>query len=616
MPIKREIIGDTLIVDGKHVNLRRESEEYDIERSHGNLLNCKFVPNNDATRMFMSVNFSKAAVPMIHPDYPIISSTYNRDMNEYNFYKKKKPEDYIELHRIHRDIAEHDPRYSIIYETAGKVYLLQHQRHLTFGEGISAYNKTGDGDYIANTNSFSNTGLLCDGLNVMTAYANIIKGIEDSSIISKTYSDRCKYLYVKSIVADVRDNIIFTSLHDDPFPKFNKVKKDNIGIATNSDKNYSSIIRPKLHFNRDKIQYLSSKGYFLGDLNIWYSMDVADNFNHPILTEMIQRDMEYYKNIYKALVDLKISGKILNNTALKFMDDYEYRFIKRAALREGSQEIDKLRLVYYFYKEKTLTRGSKISGDYGDKVTIGYVSGTSEKNPNYRDQFNRIIELIKPSPGIVNRTNSGQLTEHSINFYAFRGLQELHEQNANRHKVESFIVNFVSLICKENAKMYKKRFKEDSGLWKHMRDDLRHIYLKLNPFYYDLHIDTFSKMEELVMSLNTEKFATPGDMLVDIFKGDTFVGRGMVAPLYIRRAKQEGESKESVRSIGDEGSDGNNKKTDNGYRSSNNPVKASEKDKVNQSAVFTRREMRVLEQKDKMKPMIAYLRAMGLKLKK
>ena len=94
------------------------------------------------------------------------------------------------------------------------------------------------------------------------------------------------------------------------------------------------------------------------------------------------------------------------------------------------------------------------------------------------------------------------------------------------------------------------------------------------------------------------------------------MGRGMVAPLYIRRAKQEGESKESVRSIGDEGSDGNNKKTDFGYRSSNNPVKASEKDKVNQSAVFSRREMKILEQKDKMKPMVAYLRAMGLKLKK
>jgi hypothetical protein len=93
MPIKREIVGDTLILEGKHINLKRESEEYDIEKAHGNLLNCKFVPNNDATRMFMSVNFSKAAVPMIHPDYPIISSTYNRDMNEYNFYKKKKPEE-------------------------------------------------------------------------------------------------------------------------------------------------------------------------------------------------------------------------------------------------------------------------------------------------------------------------------------------------------------------------------------------------------------------------------------------------------------------------------------------------------------------------------------------
>lgn len=54
------------------------------------------------------------------------------------------------------------------------------------------------------------------------------------------------------------------------------------------------------------------------------------------------------------------------------------------------------------------------------------------------------------------------------------------------------------------------------------------------------HIDTFSKMEELVMSLNPEKFATPEDMLVDIFTRDTFVGRySLVAPLYIRRVSNK-----------------------------------------------------------------------------
>lgn len=614
--IKREIINDSIIVNGKAINMLRPPETIDIEKCHGNLLNMPFVPNNDATRMFMAVAFSKATVPLINPEIPIIHSTYNRDLNRTNFYKRTKPDDYKEVGRIYRKLDEEDPRYMLFYVSKKKLHILEHRRHLTFGENVSAYNNTGDGKYLSNTNSFSDSGLLCEGLNTMVAYANIIKGIEDSCIISSTYSERCKYLYVKTIPIDIKDNVVFTSLHDSPFPKFNVKKKDNIGISINSDKNYSSLISPKIHFNRDKITYLSSKDYFLGDMEIYYSMDIAERFNHPIITKMIQNDIVYNKAIYDKIMDLKSSGIDLDINARKFIDDYEYRFIKRAAIRDGSQEIDKLRLIFYFYKEEKLDIGSKLSGSYGDKVTTGYITDGSDDNPHYKDQFGRIIELIKPSSGIINRTNDGQCSEHSVNFLSNRGLRELADLGAGKRAVEDFVIKFVSCICKSNAKGYKEKFKAEPDFWKKLRDEYQQIYLGLNPFYYDLHIDSYTDLKNTVKAINPSKFITDDDLLIDVFRGDKFVGRGMVAPLYIRRAKQEGKSKESVRALDDEGSDGNNKKTDKGQRSSNNPVKRSEKDGANQSSVFSKPEMRTLEAKDKMRPMIAYYRQMGLKLKK
>lgn len=614
--IRREIINDSIIMNGKAIQMLRPPEYIDIEKCHGNLLNMPFAPNNDATRMFMAVAFSKATVPLINPEIPIIHSTYNRDLNRTNFYKRDKPEDYKEMDRIPRNLDDGDPRYMLLYVSKKKLHILEHRRHITFGENVSAYNNTGEGKYLTNTNSFSDSGLLCEGLNTMVAYANIIKGIEDSCIISDTYSERCKYLYVKTIPIDIRDNVVFTSLHDSPFPKFNVKKKDNIGISVNSDKNYSSIISPKIHFNRDKITYLSSKEYFLGDMEIWYSMDVAERFNHPHISKMIQNDIAYNKRIYDRIMEFKTAGIDLDINARKFLDDYEYRFIRRAAIRDGAQEIDKLRILFYFYKEEKLDIGSKLSGSYGDKVTVGYKTFGTEENPHYVDEFNRIIELIKPSSGIINRTNDGQCSEHTVNFMSNRGLRELADLGAGKRAVEDFVIKFVSCICKENAKGYKERFKNDPEFWKKLRDEYQYIYLGLNPFYYDLHIDTYGDLKNTVKAVNPSKFISDDDLLINIFHGGKFVGRGMVAPLYIRRAKQEGKSKESVRALDDEGSDGNNKKTDKGQRSSNNPVKASEKDKANQASVFSKPEMRTLEAKDKMRPMIAYYRQMGLKLKK
>lgn len=611
---KREIVDGKLLINGQAVTMRRAPEVIDIEKCHGNLLGNIFVPNDNNTRSLMSVAFSKAAVPLIEPDFPIIFSTYNSDLNKANFYKKVKPNGYKELFRIQRNLDNGDPRFTIIYDVNGVIHTIESKRHLTFGEGISAYNETGAGNYIQSTASFTDSGVLCEGQNVMTAYANIISAIEDSCVVSHSYTERCKYLYVKSVPIEIKDTTIFTSLHDNPFPRFNKVKKDNIGIAINADKNYSSIISPKNHINRDRPVYLEDVGYFLGEMDIYYSMDVAEKFNHPHITKLIHNDMEYHKKIYEILNTLRVDHK-LNINALKFIDDYEYRFIDRASIREGSQEIDKLKLIFYFYKETKLEESSKISGSHGDKVTVGHITGVGKNNPNYVDQFGRTIELLKPSPGIVNRTNSGQSTEHTINFMAFRGLKELQEQGASRTVVEKFIIDFCNHICKANAIRYKLKFKEDKFLWKRIRDEYEHIYLALNPFYYDLNISNYDDFLNVIKGTNPSKFIEDDDLLVDIFHGYRFVGRGMVAPVYIRRAKQESKSKESVRAIDDEGSDGNNKKTDRGQRSSNNPVKSSEKDKANQASVFNKRETRMLEQKNKMIPMIAFDRQIGVILK-
>lgn len=613
--MKKLVIDRDHCVDG--FNLFREKEAFDIESSHGNLLGNIFVPNNDYTRSTMKVAMDKATVPVIEPDRPFIVSTYNSDLNFFNPYKKLKPKGYKEHARIYRNLQEGDPRYTVIYSVKNKLFVIEHKEFIPFGEGVAAYNKTCDGDFIKRTTSFSDDGMLCLGQNVLVAYMNMINIIEDSSWVSDKFADRNRTLYVKSMSVNLNDSVVFSSGEDDPFPKFGVVKKDNIGIAFNNDKNYSSLINPHIHDHRDDVQYLKDAGYFLGDMDLHYSMSVYDEFNHTFLKKLMDKDIDYHNNVYNKLNDiisLNWDKRDLDVSCKKFLDDYDYRFIKKAYLRDGTQELKKLRIVFHYFKENKIEAGQKLSGGYGDKVTVSKVLDNTPGNEYFIDEHGRVIEFGKPTSGVPNRTNDGQITEHTINHDAYMMLHGLKEQGASKSKVERSIVKFLRFIDDAVADEYVERFKEDNTLWEFMLNDVQQIYMNLNPFYYKLHIDTYHELQSFVMSTYPEKYKTPDDLLLKIYRDGKYVGKGVVSYIYIARAKQDAHSKESVRSIDDEGSDGNNKKTDRGQRTSNNPVKSSEKDKANQASVFSREEMRILEGKEKIKPMIAYYWALGFRM--
>lgn len=611
--MRKLIIGENHSVEGFDLNLFREKEMYDVEMSHGNLLCNTFVTNNDCTREAMKVAFDKATVPIIEPDRPFITSTYNRDLNTFNPYKKLKPKGYKEHGKIYRNIQNDDPRFSVIYSIKNKLYLVEHKEFISFGEGVAIYNKTCEGDFLKRTTSFSDDGMLCLGQNVLVAYTDMIDIIEDSSVVSDTFANRNKSLYVKSIPVNLNDTVVFSSGKDSPFPRFKIKKKDNIGIAYNNDKNYSSLINPYVHDHRDEIQYLKDAGYFLGDMDIYYSMALYESFNHSFLKRLMDKDMEYHKAIYDKL-QFMIDSYDLDVSVRKFIDDYRYRFIEDALLRDGTQELKKLRLIFHYFKENPISEGQKLSGGYGDKVTVSKILDNSPGNEYFVDEHGRIIEFIKPRSGIPNRTNTGQLTEHSLNHYIYMMFHGFKEQKSDRRTVERAIIKLIRFVDDAVADEYIDRFKVDPTLWKFCMEDLSQLILDLNPFYYKLHIDNFHEFQSFIMSTYPDKYKTHDDMLLKIYRNGKYVGKGVVSYIYIGRAKQEANSKESIRAIDDEGSDGNNKKTDKGQRTSNNPVKSSEKDKANQSSVFSRKEMRILEGKDKIKPMIAYYWALGFRM--
>jgi len=89
--------------------------------------------------------------------------------------------------------------------------MIEHKEFIPFGEGVAIYNKTCDNTHIKRTTSFTDDGMLCLGQNVLVAYLNMLDIIEDSSWVSDTFANRNKSLYVKSMVANLNDSVVFSS---------------------------------------------------------------------------------------------------------------------------------------------------------------------------------------------------------------------------------------------------------------------------------------------------------------------------------------------------------------------------------------------------------------------
>jgi hypothetical protein len=349
-------------------------------------------------------------------------------------------------------------------------------------------------------------------------------------------------------------------------------------------------------------------------------MELLGTFKNPILNTLMQQDYEYNTAIYEAIKKERIKGKSFDISVLKFIDDYEYRYLEYALLRDGDTDIDKLRIDFFFYQERKAMPGQKLSASYGNKVTVGYIEPDSTM---YTDELGRVADLAVPGYGIINRSNPGQNYEPTVNHLAFTLITQMISLNFDNRKFQHYIVEFTNLICRFNGKAYKERFKTNPELVNTLKE-LKYIPLKLNPFKYDLSITVYDKISEsnltklinLVMSVNPDKFKTMEDLYLKFYKNGKYVGKGIMAPMYIMRAKQEALSKLSNRAIDDEASDGTNKKTQTGQAHSNNPVKSSEKDKANEASIMSSRETRMFEDnKDKVLPALAYWMTQGFKLR-
>lgn len=590
---KRIIDGDFVVgKNGSAVRMTTPRTRYNLDNTTGVLLPFHtFVANNDAARLLMSEAYSKATVPIIEPEVPYVASSYNTVFTKNDYYCIDKRDGYRLVEKIERGFSPKDRRCTIFYLDKDDVLYMKEITSINkFPDAVAAYNVIADpnSNYILKTPSFSEEGYQMVGQNALCAWVVKIPVLEDAQQVSAKFANRNKTLNFNDVTIKVNpDNVIFTS----GFPKIGDVMKSALAISWNPDNNYSSIISPKPHYGRDRISHNASKGYRLEDIEIVYNNKSV--FEYREVSDLIEKDKLYKKRIYDKIREIRYNynnDRRKNMAAQvdisKFVDMYEYVYQKNAVIRLHTDELgeDKVMITFTYVKENGIERGQKFSGMFGNKGTVsGIVDFIGA------DEYGREIDMNLASAGIIPRTNLGQTFEFTHNFFAFRMLREMRDLGMPIRDRCKIILDYIFEICEVMCSKYKMMFENetDSVLDEEIfsKDYLR---LDLHPTEYKVSISNFNKIVDIVMSVNRDKFKTLDDLLVDIFdKNGRKKGRGMVAHMYIRRAKQSAEKKLSQRAVGETGSDGRNKKTGEGSITNNNPVKVSERDYMNISTKFS-----------------------------
>ena len=196
-------------------------------------------------------------------------------------------------------------------------------------------------------------------------------------------------------------------------------------------------------------------------------------------------------------------------------------------------------------RDTPLTIGQKISGRYGNK---GVVSKILPDDEMPYDENGRRVDVILNSLGVINRLNSFQLYEQSINFINTMVVKRLSEMT-NKKEKEELLFDIVGRFNKTEAQSLRDYYKKLSAKEKNeFFEDIQKdgIYIHIPPLWEDEPI--YNKIHDIYKDYDWIK---PPAMYVNKFGRQIKIMKPIISgEIYMIKLKQSSKKNFSARSTG------------------------------------------------------------------
>lgn len=400
------------------------------------------------------------------------------------------------------------------------------------------------------------------GVNATFAYTSDVRTTEDAILISESFAKKMMCVEVETVKVSVNDNDILLNLYGDEnnykcFPDVGEIINNKIICATrrvNNDQIFfdfkESNLR-RINYSEDVLYFESGLGGKIIDIKV-YSNKTLEEMSINDYHEQVNKYFENEQRHYSEVIELT-KGVIKDNKPHSRNFNYIYKKSKdilnpevKWCEQHGKKPFSNIVIEFTLEREVPLHKGSKVTGLFGNKGVTSKVVPDDEM-PVLEN--GKVIDILFNWLGVINRLNSFQLFEQSINFIMNRTIDRIKSLETNDQRaalVFTMVNEFNKRQAREMGESYSKlNVMERENFIQSIYD--RGIFVHIPPFWH----------EENLFDVLCRVYDKHGDWLtpyqVFIKKNGRYrpvMNKMIVGEMYIIRLKQTAAKGFSSRSVG------------------------------------------------------------------
>ena len=525
-------------------------------------------------RSIMTTGHLKQAMTPICPEVPKVFTEYENMVGKYSTGIKKASREWRVVDKIYK-FEENNHLYTLIvkdeqtgyYDVIEKKLVENLTEKFGFRYNTEELDKIQVGDLIPKdsvlfkSTSYDEYNNYRFGVNATFCYTSDVKTTEDAILVSKSFADKFRCVEVESITVSVNDNDVLINLYGDEnnykcFPDIGETIKDKIICATrriNNDQifyDFKETNLRKINFSEDVLCTEQGSGGKIIDIRVYSNKTLEEmeiNEYHAQVTKYYKNELRYFKELVESTQDVVHENKDHSrnyNYVYKKSKDVLDENVKWCE-QQGKKPFSNMIIEFIVEREVPLKEGSKITGLFGNKGVISKILPDDEM-PVLEN--GRVVDVQFNCLGVINRLNSFQLFEQSINFIMIRTIDRIKTLETNDQRaalVFTMINNFNTRQAREMGEMYSKMNEEQREEF--IQDIYEYgIFVHIPPFWHERNL--FDVLSEIYDKYD---WLTPYKVFVK--KNGRFrpvMNEFIVGEMYIIRLKQTAAKGLSTRSVG------------------------------------------------------------------
>lgn len=394
-----------------------------------------------SSRSIMFTSHLRQFVNLVNPYFPKVFTNYENVVGENStgYYKADHDMEVVDIiPRFDDGVNNGHLYFMFLYDRKNDRYSMIEKKvveDLTEKFGFQYDNSNMDSKEIGDTikagevlyasTSYGEDMIYRYGRNVTTMYTIENHTIEDAIVCSESFARSMVSKEVETVKVSLNDNDIFCNIYGDGsnykcFPDIGETVKDGILCAKRRIHN-NQVLYDLKKSNLRKINFMNDTLFYINgtlvDIII-YSNKTMDEIPDNIFNRQIRHYLSMQNAFYELVRD---RCKAIIESGSKFSTDITFYYQKAIDVldpdtkwcEENNSVFNNIVIEFLVERDSGLTIGQKITGRQGNKGVISKI--LPDDQMPFLENGKR-VDVMLNALGVINRLNSMQIFEQSINF--------------------------------------------------------------------------------------------------------------------------------------------------------------------------------------------------------